>query len=153
MKRYKDTDLFITKEGKVFGPRGERKVFDNGAGYKQITYLENGKMKAKTVHRMVAEVYLGESDLEVNHIDCDKNNNNISNLEYVTRKENMRHAVNNKLLKNRDMSGNKNPNNKITSKTMNEIRKKYNNGVTQLELSKQYGVHKMTINRRLKEKV
>ena len=52
----------------------------------------NGQVR---VHRLVALCYLGEPPLgaEVNHKDGNKENNDVSNLEYVTSKENSVHAV------------------------------------------------------------
>ena len=44
------------------------------------------------MHRLVVAAYLGESELDVNHIDVKKGNNNISNLEYVSKSDNMKHA-------------------------------------------------------------
>ena len=50
--------------------------------------------KKESVHRLVALTYLGESKgLEVNHKDGNRSNNHISNLEYVSRQQNIRHAV------------------------------------------------------------
>jgi hypothetical protein len=50
-----------------------------------------GKVKHTTMHRIVAKMFLGESELHVNHIDGNKGNNDISNLEYVTMSENQQH--------------------------------------------------------------
>ena len=66
------------------------------AGYLQVS-LKAGKNKAirKYVHTVVAEAFHGPrpDGHVINHIDADKLNNAASNLEYVTRSENCRHAV------------------------------------------------------------
>ena len=53
-----------------------------------------------SVHRLVAEYFLPKIDGKeyVNHIDCDKTNNNVANLEWCTAKENSIHAYNSKPL-------------------------------------------------------
>ena len=58
-------------------------------------YITLGKYKSKRLHRLVAEVYIENSnDLpEVNHIDEDKNNNNVSNLEWCSRQKNAEHSL------------------------------------------------------------
>lgn len=60
------------------------------------------------VHRAVALAFIPNIDnkTDVNHIDGDKYNNHLENLEWVTRKENMRHAFSNGLV------GYHNPSNK-----------------------------------------
>ena len=47
--------------------------------------------KAKLVHRLVMEAFVGQSDLQVNHKDFNKINNKLDNLEYTTPKENITH--------------------------------------------------------------
>lgn len=63
-------------------------------GYKQINLLTNGKYKTYMVHRLVAKAFLTSYDekLMVNHIDFNKSNNHISNLEMVTNRENQCHS-------------------------------------------------------------
>lgn len=64
----------------------------NTYGYMTVNLSKNGKSNTKRVHKLVANAFLGESDLQVDHIDGNKLNNNLSNLEYVTPKENTNRA-------------------------------------------------------------
>lgn len=70
-------------------------------GYKFVTLLINGKQKRMRVHRLVAETFIPnpENKPYVNHIDGKRDNNNLSNLEWVTPSENTRHAVETGLMK------------------------------------------------------
>jgi hypothetical protein len=63
-------------------------------GYKFVCLSVNREFKYKHVHRLVAEAFIPNPNnkLFVNHIDCDKSNNNVSNLEWVTAEENNKHA-------------------------------------------------------------
>lgn len=67
-------------------------------GYLYVNLKHLKKSKNKSVHRLVANAFLGESTLDVNHIDGCKTNNNISNLEYVTESQNTQHAMKNGFL-------------------------------------------------------
>ena len=64
----------------------------NANGYLQVNLFKDGKCKARKVHQLVAVAFLGHKPcgmkLVVNHIDIDKLNNNVSNLEIVTAREN-----------------------------------------------------------------
>lgn len=70
-------------------------VYMNTRGYLTLTLRRNNQQIQQSVHRLVAEAFLGgpHPDLDVNHIDGDKTNNCIENLEWCTREENVRHAV------------------------------------------------------------
>lgn len=64
-------------------------------GYERITLLNtNSENVSVLVHRLVAAAFLGECPdaHEVNHIDGNKKHNHVSNLEYVTHRENIAHA-------------------------------------------------------------
>lgn len=63
-------------------------------------YLEKGKKSAVFSHRAVASCFLENFSkyLQVNHIDCNKENNYYKNLEMVTNQENSAHAVANGLM-------------------------------------------------------
>lgn len=68
------------------------KQFPNTKGYLQVALCKGGKRKYRSVHQLMAEVFLGHKPcgmkLVVNHIDLNKTNNNISNLEIVTNRIN-----------------------------------------------------------------
>lgn len=65
----------------------------NKKGYPFLCLTHKGVRKTYEVHRILARTFLWEPwDLQVNHIDGNKQNNHISNIEYVTRSENMKHA-------------------------------------------------------------
>ncbi len=81
---------------------GKRKVFlkgyDVGKGYDSVKL--NGKNFYR--HKVIAECFLGErpTDYTINHVDGNKLNNDVSNLEYISRKENYKHALDNNLKRN-----------------------------------------------------
>lgn len=72
-------------------------------GYIQVTLCKGGIGKVHKVHRLVAKHFVSNPDNkpQVNHIDCDKENNRVDNLEWVTPKENIVHAHINNLMKSR----------------------------------------------------
>lgn len=65
-------------------------------GYLTTTVMINGKRKTMPIHSAVAKTFLGDKTTEglvVNHKDGNKQNNHISNLEWVTPKENTLHSI------------------------------------------------------------
>lgn len=71
-------------------------VFLNPKGYPRITLSKHGKIKQFFVHRLVAETFLGKvpDGYSVNHIDGNKQNNDLSNLEIITHAANIAHSFN-----------------------------------------------------------
>lgn len=61
-------------------------------GYPQVSLSVKGLIRKVYVHRLVAEAFYSVYDETVNHIDGDKTNNNVSNLEWVSYSENNKHA-------------------------------------------------------------
>lgn len=69
-------------------------------GYKTVKLTDKfGKRRHLFLHRIIAETFIQNPNnyKVVNHIDCNKHNNDIKNLEWVTQKENVKHAWKNKL--------------------------------------------------------
>lgn len=71
-------------------------------GYLQVGLRKHNKRKYFSVHRLVAIHFIENpaNKKQVNHIDCNKQNNNVNNLEWVTSKENQAHAKMNGLRDN-----------------------------------------------------
>lgn len=67
---------------------------DNSNGYLRCDININGKTKSHLVHKLVAEKFIPNPDNKpfVNHIDGNKHNNSVDNLEWCTRSENEKHA-------------------------------------------------------------
>lgn len=64
----------------------------NGNGYSMADLRKDGVRKCIDVHRLVMLAFVGESDLQVNHINGIKTDNRLKNLEYCTASENTQHA-------------------------------------------------------------
>lgn len=90
----------VSNYGNVFSKRQNKNLSfgDNGKGYLFVNLYNNGISKRFYVHRLVALTFIDNLDnkKQVNHKDCNKSNNYLSNLEWITPEENINHAVLNK---------------------------------------------------------
>ena len=89
-------DYLVNANGEITGPSGKAlKPARRGGGYLYV----NTSPKNVYVHRAVAEAFVPNPHNlpEVNHIDGNKENNRASNLEWVTRRSNVIHQVDNGL--------------------------------------------------------
>lgn len=93
------TNYFVDENGDVFSehasgaPKKLKGCLDT-KGYRYVDLRQNGKRKCPKIHRLVGLAFLPkkEGKNQINHIDGDKENNSISNLEWMTNLENMRHS-------------------------------------------------------------
>ena len=124
------------------------KPINNGFGYFSVPLCKNGVKKRFYIHRLVALSFFGvaKDGMEVNHIDGDKSNNKIINLEWASRSENQKHRYD-KLGHsgaNKGKTGDKNWNSKsVYMFDKNGIFLKFFAGAS--EAHRQTGIHQSTI--------
>jgi hypothetical protein len=100
-------------------------------GYMTVGFTVNNVKVSKYVHRLVAEAFIDNINdyPQVNHIDGDKTNNRVDNLEWCTNSQNHTHASKNGLnklhLHRVAYSGEKNGRSLLTKEQVLEIKQKY----------------------------
>lgn len=137
----------ISKSGEVYDSfrRKYLNLFINTHGYHSCSINTGSGHKLKRVHRLVAETFLTDSEfygLDVNHIDGNKTNNNLSNLEWCTRSHNIRHAINMKL---NPSQGETHHNAVLTEETVKTICELLKSGYKNSEIMQMMGVNKDTV--------
>lgn len=110
-------------------------------GYLSVWLSRDAIVQRVFVHRLVLLAFVGTSNLQTNHIDCNKANNKLSNLEYLTASANCKYTYDSGC---RNMSGEGHNQAKLTNEQIEEIRFK-SNFIRQKELAKVYNVSFQTI--------
>ena len=126
-----------TRPGRVLKP-----VIVRG-GYLRVTLQCGGTHQQFMVHRLVADTFhpVNDPTLQVNHIDGDKTNNTVENLEWVTCGENHAHAYRTGLRRGNHggLKGVANGRAKITAEQAREIRA-LRGSMSQSQIGAQYGI-------------
>lgn len=133
------TTEFLSKERKL-------KPYNNGYGYMLVDMRKDGKRYMRVVHRLVAEAFLPNPNNlpQVNHIDGNKGNNCVDNLEWCTCSENQKHGFDTGL----KPQAQKHPFSKLTKEEVLYIRNNYKRnkrGFGMRALAKKFGVGDSTI--------
>lgn len=151
MRRYKKTNYMISEHGHIYSKGVRMKPALDKKGYLRTMLVLDGKAKTIKVHRIVAETFIPnpENKPQVNHKNSIKSDNRVENLEWVTAKENVAHAIENGNfhhvagwnkgieLKNSESIGTS----KLTEKEVVEIREKFEpRKYTRKMLADEYGV-------------
>jgi hypothetical protein len=122
-----------TRPGRILAP------ITDANGYLRIGLCEKGKSKHPRIHALVASAFLGPrpDGHEINHIDHDRSNNRVENLEYVTHPRNMQHSI---------MAGRFNRQ-KLMPDEVREIRQLISEGVMGIHIASRFGVAESQISR------
>ena len=89
-------EYFVSNKGRVYSKKRNKylKPLCSETGYLKVGLWNKSKRKVVKIHRLVAEAFIENSNNKkcVNHIDGNKQNNCVSNLEWATHSENTKHA-------------------------------------------------------------
>lgn len=140
-----ETHVVTRSDGRLYSSEGRVLKSWSNRGYLYVMLTRNRKKKNISVHRAVADAFLGPIPvgLDVNHLDGDKGNNVLANLEVVTTAENIRHAFRTGLCKPR--RGEANGFSKLTDEDVRAIRaRSFEN---QRALAAEFGVAQAVVSR------
>ena len=142
-----DADYDVSNQGRV---RHGKRIL-SGSVHSDNYILVTLHSKQIPIHRLVAEAFIPnyEKKPEVNHIDGNKMNNAVDNLEWTTRAENQKHAVDNGL----QPKPAKTYRGKFTAEQREEIKRLWDSGMfSRRQLSKKFSVSHTCINDILNDK-
>lgn len=100
------------------------KASPNTQGYLKVTLHLDGKASTIPVHKLVAQAFIPNphNKPRVTHLDGNKLNNSVVNLQWTTHKENMAHAISLGLYDDSKLLGEDNPSSKLTEQQVVQIR-------------------------------
>jgi hypothetical protein len=121
-----------------------KKCFVKSNGYHATTLYLDKEQKKYHIHRLVAQAFIPnpENKREVNHINGNKSDNTVVNLEWATRKENVQHCYSSGL---KNQTGENNHSAKLTEEDVRKIREYHSKGILQKDLAEMYEVSKQGI--------
>lgn len=141
MKKIKDyPNYHIRNDGFVIMKNNKIKATSTtNKGYERITLSNNGKKKTFSIHRLVAIAFIPNPNNlpEVNHIDGNKMNNNYTNLEWISSKDNIKHSFINRLS---NYKGERNGRSKLSNTIIQQIRLDFSKGEKRKKLAIKYNI-------------
>ena len=113
----------------------------NNQGYRCVQFGPRGGAKTLKVHRLVAKAFLGPDCgcPEVNHLNGDKGDNRVFNLEWATRSRNMQHAHDN-LPRKAHARGDHHKLTRVPDSVVSRVRERVAAGDIQRDIAEELGV-------------
>jgi len=144
-----EKELYVSRKGDIESNGTLRKLVNNGGGYYKVIIRVKSERCSCFVHRLVAQAFIPNPDNlpEVNHIDGDKGNNCVSNLEWVTKTENIRHAFKTDLMDASKISCERSSSTDKTNEEIHEICKDIQDGMKNSEICEKYDVPKQFVSK------
>ena len=140
----------VTEDGQIINRKTKRvlRQYVDKSGYRRVGIIDDiGKQRGQYVHRIVLAAFTPnpEGYSECHHIDSDKTNNHLLNLQWVTHKQNQLHM--------RDfISSRPDSHFRLTMADATVIRERSAEGCTQAELAEEYGVSETQASRVVRNK-
>ncbi len=150
--RVKSLERLVTPRPGVAYTRPEQIIKHNYGskikGYPNLNLCRDGRVVNALIHRLVAQAFIPNPDNKrcINHIDGDKNNFKISNIEWVTHSENTKHAFRTGLQKQNHVFGTGHGMSKMNGLYVQVIRETYaSNMGSQRSIAEYFKVAQATI--------
>ncbi len=144
-------EYLVFSNGDIYGPTGVKlKHRSNHDGYATVTMGRDNRTTV-FVHRLIAKLFLPNQNglSEVDHLDGNRMNPSLGNLEWVSHQENVRRAHEKGMYSGRFV-GEKNPKAQLTADIVMQLRAEYQSGITIMGLHRQYGYPWTTISNAVK---
>ena len=140
-------NYYVTEDGQIWSQKTNKYLSQHKDkdGYLKVRLIsKDDKRHTYSVHRLVLENFCptaGMNNLQVNHIDGNKENNSLSNLEWMTCLENIHHAMDNNLRAKINGAS------KLTKEQVIDIYLRAKNGETNISLGTEYNLHPDSVGR------
>lgn len=140
-------NYYVTEDGQIWSQKTNKYLSQHKDkdGYLKVRLVsKDDKRHTYSVHRLVLENFYptaGMNNLQVNHIDGNKENNSLSNLEWMTCLENIHHAMDNNLRAKINGAS------KLTKEQVVDIYLRAKNGETNISLGAEYNLHPDSVGR------
>ena len=140
-------NYYVTEDGQIWSQKTNKYLSQHKDkdGYLKVRLVsKDDKRHTYSVHRLVLENFYptaGMNNLQVNHIDGNKENNSLDNLEWMTCLENIHHAMDNNLRAKINGAS------KLTKEQVIDIYLRAKNGETNVSLGAEYNLHPDSVSR------